>query len=273
MARARNIKPGFFDNDTLAECEPLARLLFAGLWTIADRAGRLEDRPRRIKAAVLAYDDCDIDGLLTQLADRGFIVRYKAGGMELIQIVSFAKHQNPHKNEADSVLPAFEQHSTSTVQASEQHGTNRADSLNPITDSLSTDSLINAPAGASDIPATKKSKDDGAEGFNEAWIAYPARPGASKPDALKAWKARVREGVDPQTLIDGVLRYAAYCRACQTDPSYIKQPATFFGPGRHYEADWTPPARASPRNGAPEHRNAAAARAIFGAPSPEYIDV
>lgn len=150
MARARNIKPGFFANDRLAECDPLARILFAGLWTIADRAGRLEDRPRRIRAAVLPYDECDADALLKQLEEGGFICRYQAGGMALIQVLAFDKHQNPHKNEAESTLPApcadevkaeqndvtTEQHSTSTVQAQEQHSTNRADSLNPITDSL-----------------------------------------------------------------------------------------------------------------------------------------
>ncbi|SPP31372.1 hypothetical protein ARAF_0496 [Arsenophonus endosymbiont of Aleurodicus floccissimus] len=53
MVRARNIKPGFFSNDDLAECEALARLLFAGLWTIADREGRLEDKHRKIKVMVL----------------------------------------------------------------------------------------------------------------------------------------------------------------------------------------------------------------------------
>ena len=30
---ARNIKPAFFDNDELAENDPLGRLLFIGLWT------------------------------------------------------------------------------------------------------------------------------------------------------------------------------------------------------------------------------------------------
>jgi hypothetical protein len=61
MARARNIKPGFFANDVLAEIDPLGRLLFAGLWTIADREGRLEDRIKKIKAQILPYDDCDCD--------------------------------------------------------------------------------------------------------------------------------------------------------------------------------------------------------------------
>jgi len=64
MARARNIKPGFFMDDVLAEIEPLGRILFAGLWCIADREGRLEDRPKRIKAEVLPYDECDMDNLL-----------------------------------------------------------------------------------------------------------------------------------------------------------------------------------------------------------------
>ena len=73
MARSRNIKPGFFLNDELAECDPLARLLFAGLWCIADREGRLEDRPKRIKAEVLPYDDCDVDELLNQLAERSLL--------------------------------------------------------------------------------------------------------------------------------------------------------------------------------------------------------
>ena len=77
MKRTRQINPGFFTNDELAEITPLGRLLFAGLWVIADREGRLEDRPKKIKAEILPYDDCDIDDLLNQLAKAGFIERYK----------------------------------------------------------------------------------------------------------------------------------------------------------------------------------------------------
>lgn len=106
MARARNIKPGFFSNDLLAECEPLARLLFAGLWTIADREGRLEDRPKKIGANVLPYDACDTNALLDQLAAKGFIVRYVVGGRGFIQITTWSKHQNPHQKEAASEIPA-----------------------------------------------------------------------------------------------------------------------------------------------------------------------
>lgn len=106
MARARNIKPGFFLNDDLAEIEPLGRLLFAGLWTIADREGRLEDRPKKIKAAALPYDNCNVDMLLQSLYDRGFIIRYEIDGHKYIAIANWHKHQNPHVKEAPSDIPA-----------------------------------------------------------------------------------------------------------------------------------------------------------------------
>lgn len=53
MARSRNIKPGFFTNEVLADMPALVRLLFAGLWTIADRDGRLEDRARRLRESTM----------------------------------------------------------------------------------------------------------------------------------------------------------------------------------------------------------------------------
>lgn len=105
MARTRSIKPGFFHNDELADLDPLARLLFAGLWTVADREGRLYDRPRKIKAAILPYDECDIDAFLNDLQSRGFINRYLVGAEEIIQVHNWSRHQNPHQKEPPSTIP------------------------------------------------------------------------------------------------------------------------------------------------------------------------
>lgn len=115
MARLRTIKPGFFTNDELGELPPLARLLYAGLWCIADREGRLEDRPKRVKAEVLPYDTCDVDNLLGQLTTGGFLTRYEAAGTRYIQIVNFAKHQQPHYKEVASVIPPPPGHQDSGV--------------------------------------------------------------------------------------------------------------------------------------------------------------
>lgn len=103
--RARGIKPGFFVNEELAALPMAARLLFQGLWCLADRAGRLEDRPARIKAQILPYDECSPDELLSMLAPE-FIIRYEIDGARYIQVINFTKHQNPHYKEAASRIPA-----------------------------------------------------------------------------------------------------------------------------------------------------------------------
>jgi hypothetical protein len=103
--RTRLVKPALFRNEVLAECHPLGRLLFIGLWCAADASGRLEDRPVRLKADILPYDNVDVNELLDQLAARGFIIRYTAEGRRLIQVVTFLKHQRPHHREASEGFP------------------------------------------------------------------------------------------------------------------------------------------------------------------------
>ena len=105
MARARNIKPAFFANEELAELPFEARLLFIGLWTLADREGRLEDRPKRIKMAVFPADNIDVEPSLDGLNRGGLIERYTIDGVSVIQIPNFAKHQRPHVAEKDSEYP------------------------------------------------------------------------------------------------------------------------------------------------------------------------
>jgi len=112
MARARSIKPSFFKNDELAECDPMARLLFVGLWTLADRDGRLACRPMRIKAELFPYDNCDMGELLGQLQKRGFIDIYDSEGVTVLEIPKFAEHQRCHPEERSESLPARAKHET-----------------------------------------------------------------------------------------------------------------------------------------------------------------
>ena len=101
MARSRNIKPSFFENEDLADLDPLARLLFIGMWTIADFKGCFEYRPKRLKVQLLPYDDCDIEKLAINLDKSRFISIYSVQGQKYIKVMNFDKHQNPHKNEKE----------------------------------------------------------------------------------------------------------------------------------------------------------------------------
>jgi hypothetical protein len=101
--------------------------------------------------------------------------------------------------------------------------------------------------------------------FEAAWSAYPARPGASKAATFKAWKARLKSGATAQQMIEGAAAYAAYCKAERTEPQFIKQAATFFGPGEFYAADWAP--RRPPATGA------LALRGPGGGPRPSLDEI
>src|SRR5574343_795579 len=169
--RARNLKPGFFKNDLLAECDPLARLLFQGLWCMADREGRMELRPKRIKAEILPYDNADIFKLLNQLVHKGFIVAYRYDNEFFLSIPTFTQHQNPHIKEAESTIQAPCESDACTILAR----------LNP-------ESLLLNPESPSPSPVhgEHKTKKFNQEEFDQFWQSYPKKK--NKGVAEKAWK-------------------------------------------------------------------------------------
>lgn len=158
MARSRNIKPSIMENEDLAELAPIVRLLFIYLWMLADREGRLEDRPKRIAGRALPYDrDADVDAMLDQLAVAGFISRYTVGEQAIIQINNFLKHQSPHVRETDSVLPGIEQCTTKVVT---KHSLGCAEASPRSPDSLFPlpDSLLPGSDAAASVVASKLAK-------------------------------------------------------------------------------------------------------------------
>jgi len=147
MARARNIKPSFFQNEELGELNPLARLAFIGMWTISDFKGCIELRVKRLKIQLLPYDECDFEEIVNNLEQYRFISTYSVLGQRYIKIINFEKHQNPHKNERESgsEIPDIterDENSNKIINLDniennlDKNVTARADSLNPLTDSL-----------------------------------------------------------------------------------------------------------------------------------------
>lgn len=137
--RARNLKPQFFLNEELATIDPLGRILFEGLWCMADRRGRLEDRPRRIKAGILPYDAVDVDKYLDALQSKKFILRYQVDEGRFIQICNFEKHQYPHVREPESTIPAPDKHCADMVPARLNP---ESPILNPESPTLNTNKVI-----------------------------------------------------------------------------------------------------------------------------------
>jgi hypothetical protein len=108
--RIREIKPSIMSNEEIAELGPYAYILFTGLWMIADREGRFEFRPRRIKALVMPlWDEVDSEAcgnLVEKLRISGLLNLYQVDGKAYGQVANWKKHQRPHPREAPSEIPA-----------------------------------------------------------------------------------------------------------------------------------------------------------------------
>lgn len=214
MARARTVSPLFFQSEELAECSIVARLLFVGLWTIADRAGRLEDRPKRIRAIVFPYDpSVDVEPLLAELVDHGFIRRYEADGAALIWVPKFLKHQHPHPKEAPSTLPPHPDEprlNNGEPCKGQTQPVGLSVSSKPSKPSMSSGPSADPPAGAKSGAHSR------------------AFGGAPKPKpAPPSWLREIRLTEAEQERFRPMLREAAYqaetlpCPVCLTEPVQV----------------------------------------------------
>lgn len=126
MARIRSIKPEFFQHERLFDAErdsklPL-RVAFAGLWTVSDREGRFEWRPRALKLNVLPYDELDFADVLSALESGGFIVRYEVDGKSFGFIPSWGEHQHINVREPSSTIPSPVGNSERTGEVPDETG-------------------------------------------------------------------------------------------------------------------------------------------------------
>jgi len=101
MARIRTIKPEFWADEKLSLLDPLTRLVFLGLISMADDAGRLVDNIKLLDGMLFPNTDDTCGASLEILARISRIARYRSSsGQQLIQIVNWATHQkvdNPGK--------------------------------------------------------------------------------------------------------------------------------------------------------------------------------
>ena len=76
--------------------------------------------------------------------------------------------------------------------------------------------------------------------FEAAWSRYPRRAGGNpKNAAAKAWRARIRAGVDPAEMLAGVERYRAWCvYEGKINTEFVMQAKRFFGPDLSFAEEW-----------------------------------
>ena len=108
MARIRTIKPEFFYNKELSACTPHARLLAIALLQLSDCKGRIKNIPMQIHSHSFPWESkVNIQSLLGELSNIGYIIQYHVEGNDYISIPKFLEHQRLQGKEVatDSKLP------------------------------------------------------------------------------------------------------------------------------------------------------------------------
>jgi hypothetical protein len=105
VGRIRTIKPELFLDEDLGALSGDHLALFVGLLTLADREGRMEWRPGRVKATLFPYRPVDVVALAADLDEIGKVQLYETAGVALLWVPGFVRHQRPHPKEPASVLP------------------------------------------------------------------------------------------------------------------------------------------------------------------------
>jgi hypothetical protein len=95
--KIRTIKPAFWSSAKIASVSREARLVFIGLWNVADDEGRLLGGTKGLAGLLFEHDEDvgarEIASWLDQLEGCGLIHRYSVAGVGYIDIPGFFEHQ------------------------------------------------------------------------------------------------------------------------------------------------------------------------------------
>jgi hypothetical protein len=190
VARIRTIKPEAFVHEGLFDLERATKLpirwAFAGLWCHADRRGRFEWRPRRLKPGILPHDSLDFSRVLDALATRGFVVKYACQQVEYGWIPSFQRHQVINNRESESSFPPHPQdpdQSTTWTRDARVSDACPTPLVQDEAEGKGREGKGTEQEGKGTVALARVGADD----FEAFWIAYPGPRRKAKADALKAW--------------------------------------------------------------------------------------
>ena len=269
MARIRSLKPELPSSRKLAAAPIEARYTFILLISQADDEGFVRAEPRQLLGALYPHDEAvtpdDLEAWILALTRVNSIrLRWTGDGARVIQVLGWTEHQSIKQagkpKISPTLLPFSADSSEKIRRVIPEFPTSDPQKLYAevvVVGGTSSDIRIfgGSEDGAADAAAElvedalmrKKArietKTEEQPAFVAAWERYPTRAGGnSRKLAHRAFAARVAEGVPLADLIAAVDRYAAFVRATGREGTeYVKQAATFFGPGEHWREGWDVP--------------------------------
>lgn len=223
MSRIRTIKPDFWKNEDLSALPEATHMLAAALLNYADDEGYFNANVGLIKGEVLPLRDpsVTIHDSLTALKNVGYLrLGEGTNGKRYGHIVHFMDHQvinRPKQSKIKDLEIVWD-------DARKNHGS--------ISDS-------SPPEGNKERKGKEPPQPpQGGSRFDEFWNEYPHRgehPDPKKP-AREKFDRRVKDGADPQAIIDGAKRYSALVGSEGIEGRLVCQAVTWLNQERWNDA-------------------------------------
>jgi hypothetical protein len=252
MARKRSIKPEFFDDETLANIDLAARLLYIGLWTQMDGQSLILASTRFIKSKVFPHDEftiAQIDAWLDALVAHRRLIKFHWEGKDLYYCPTLKKHCRIYEDEKKNFnVPEEFLHSLlDSTPLQPTPAQKRADPRGKLTASVGRG---RGSMKKGECEGKNENPDELDLFIAECFAIYPARSNTRKLDGHKA----IRQQLDAvpeqrQRFKTACQNYAQHIQLqsqrSDWDDSFIKQWATFCGsiakPNWDEFVTWKPP--------------------------------
>lgn len=112
MARKRMIDPNIWQSEDFSKLSTLAKLVFIGLFSLADDEGRGRCNPVYLKSTLFPYEEgirsADIDKTLSEISSNMSVIFYSCDGSNYYSLYNWNTWQKIDKP-TDSKIPAFEE--------------------------------------------------------------------------------------------------------------------------------------------------------------------
>ncbi len=258
MPRIRTIKPEFWSDEKLAPLDPVDRLAFLGLISMADDFGRVHDNVKVIDAFVFPECSRTVRESLANLSRLGRIHRGKASsGKRIIEIVNWREHQRVDKPQRATALPEIEEFSEESLEETciREPFANHSRTARDLTRDQGSGTRDQGPGIKSNAANKSPRPNVYPEAFEAFWKTYPPNGSGrkrGKRKCLTLWR-QVPEAERPR-VEEAAQRYRAEC-----DPEYVRDPERFLKADfwRDYLGPAELPAGRSPaKNAGPRKRNA-----------------
>ena len=163
--------------------------------------------------------------IIKSLEEKGLVsIKHEYKGKQIIRrTIRVVNKVNKVDNELNGVVNNLNEGSEKTKQGCLENDEDNNTINNP----------INNPYNKQ--TSNKLPEKDLKEDFDSIWKEYPNKKGKAK--AFTSYKKAIKEGVDNQTIINGISAYKKEIEIKRTEPEYIAHGSTWFGQQR-WEDDY-----------------------------------